>query len=65
MATNLNKKSELEHILETVKIANKEIAELEIEAANKKRGKLNDKEQQLIKLYRSNPGMFDGYLKAI
>ena len=55
MATNLNKKSELEHILETVKIANKEIAELEIEAANKKRGKLNDKEQQLIKLYRSNP----------
>ncbi len=65
MATNLNKKSELEHNLETVKIANKEIAELETKAANKKTGKLNDKEQQLIKLYRSNPRMFDGYLKAI
>jgi len=36
MATDLNKKSELEHILETVKIANKEIAELETKAANKK-----------------------------
>ena len=48
------RKSELEHILETVKIANKEIAELETKAANKKTGKLYDREQQLIKLYRSN-----------
>ncbi len=59
------KKSEYEHILETIKIAEKEIAEIEAKEAKKKAGKLNDKEKQLIQLYRNNPDMFEGYLKAI
>ena len=59
------KKSEYEHILETIKIAEKEIAEIEAKDTKKKASKLNDKEKQLIQLYRSNPDMFEGYLKAI
>ena len=59
------KKSEFEYILQNIKIAEKQIAEIEAKEAKKKASKLNEKEQQLIKLYRSNPGMFEGYLKAI
>jgi hypothetical protein len=59
------KESEYEHILKTIKIAEKEIAEIEAKEAKKQASKLNDKEKQLIKLYRSNPDMFEGYLKAI
>ena len=59
------KESEYEHILKAIKIAKKEIAEIEVKEAKKKADKLNDKEKQLIKLYGSNPDMFERYLKAI
>jgi len=59
------KEREYDRILRVKEIANKEIAEIEAKAAKKKEAKLNDKEKQLIKLYRSNPDMFEVYLKAI
>jgi hypothetical protein len=59
------KTSEYEHILKTIKVAEKEIAGIEAKGMTKKEDKLNAKEKQLIKLYRSNPGLFEGYLKAI
>ena len=60
----LKKEREYDRILRVNEIANKEIAEIEAKEA-KKAAKLNEKEKQLIKLYRSNPSMFDGYLKAM
>ena len=57
--------SEYEHIPKAIKIAGKEIAGIEAKEAKKRASKQNDKEKQIIKLYRSNPDMFEGYLKAI
>ncbi len=59
------KEREYDRILRVKAIAEKEIAEIEAKVAKKKANKLNDKEKQLIQLYRSNPGMFERYLKAV
>ena len=59
------KEREYDRILRVKEIAEKEIAEIEAREAKKKASKLNDKEKQLIQLYRSNPDMFELYLKAI
>ena len=47
------KKSEYAHILETIKIAEKEIAAIEAKGAKIKSSKLNDKEKQLIQRGRN------------
>ncbi len=59
------KEREYDRILRVKVIAEKEIAEIEAKQAKKQEARLNDKEKQLIKLYRSNPDMFERYLKAI
>jgi hypothetical protein len=59
------KEREYDRILRVKEIANKQIAEIEAKEAKKQAARLNDKEKQLIKLYRSNPALFEGYLKAI
>ena len=61
----VKKEREYDRILRVKKIAEKEIAEIEAMQATKKISRLNDKEKQLINLYRSNPAIFEGYLKAI
>ncbi len=61
----VKKEREYDRILRVKKIAEKEIAEIEAMQTKKKVSRLNDKEKQLINLYRSNPSIFEGYLKAI
>ena len=59
------KEREYDRILRVKEIANKEIAEIEAKEAEKKAAKLNNKEKQLIIMYRNNPDIFERYLRAI